>query len=89
LGIEFVVSLELALLGAALLLLAGVTLGRGLEQRQRRRQARRLADLEREFTRATYRHSRHGAGRAAAAAHYREDEPADKGAGTGEQSPPR
>jgi hypothetical protein len=71
-GEELVVPLRAVLIGAALLLSAGVVIGSTFEQRRRGRRARRLADLEREFTRATYCNSAHGAGRAAAASHYQE-----------------
>jgi hypothetical protein len=87
------VPLTIVLPGAVLLLLAGAVLGRTFEQRRRARWARLLADLEREYTRNTYRESGHGAGRAAAASHYQEGETAADGASappdTDEQSPPR
>ncbi len=76
---ELVMPLSAALLGAALLLSAGVVIGRAFEQRRRGRRARLLADLEREFTRATYGDSDHGAGRAAVAPRYREGEKAAGG----------
>ncbi len=80
LGVDLVVPLTIVLPGPVLLLLAGAVLGRTFEQRRRARRARLLADLEREYTRNTYRESDHGAGRAAAASHYQEGETAAAGA---------
>ncbi len=79
LGVDLVVPLTIVLPGAVLLL-AGAVIGRTFEQRRRARRARLLADLEREYTRNTFRNSDHGAGRAAAASHYQEGETAADGA---------
>jgi hypothetical protein len=93
LGVDLMVPLTIVLPGAVLLLLAGAVIGRTFEQRRRARRARLLADLEREYTRETYRDSDHWAGRAAAASHYQEGETTAGGTAvprdTGEQSTPR
>ena len=81
-GEELAVPLRAALLGAALLLSAGIVIGRTYEQRRRGGRARLLADLEREFTRTTYRDSGHGAGRAAVASRYQDGGPAANGVPT-------
>ena len=62
-GEELAVPLRAALLGAALLLSAGIVIGRTFEQRRRGRRARLLADLERDTIQALYPTSDVGAGR--------------------------